>query len=92
MTIFRRVLNTQRPGSGTLKGFRARYNGISTYEQTRTGFSYFYCKRRVLNDGVSTEPLDLELTPVKRVEASNEELDDDDLRLIRLLETNIEDT
>lgn len=66
MSTFRRVLNTQRVGQGTLKGFRARNNGISTYEQTRSGFSYFYCKRRVLNDGVSTEPLDITLCPARK--------------------------
>jgi len=66
MTTFRHVLNTQRIGNGTLKGFRARNNGISTYEQTKNGFSYFYCKRRVLDDGVSTVPLDLELCPIKK--------------------------
>ena len=66
MTTFRHVLNTQRVGKGTLKGFRARDNGIVTYEQTRCGFSYFYCKRRVLEDGVSTVPLDLELCPAKK--------------------------
>ena len=41
MTTFRDVLNTQRVGHGTLKGFRARNNGISTYEQIRNGFSNF---------------------------------------------------
>ena len=30
MTTFRHVLNTQRVGHGTLKGFRARKNGIAT--------------------------------------------------------------
>ena len=39
MTTFRYVLNTQRVGHGT--GFRARNNGISTYEQIRNGFSNF---------------------------------------------------
>ena len=66
MTTFRHVLYTQRMGHSTLKDFRARNNGISTYEQTRNGFSYFYCKRRVLEDGVSTVPLDLELCPAKK--------------------------
>ena len=61
MTTFRRVLTTQRVGHGTIQGFRSRNNGIYTYKQTRNGFSYFYCKRRVLDDGVSTVPLDLEL-------------------------------
>ena len=103
MTTFRHVFNTQRVGQGTLKGFRARNNGISTYEQYRNGFSYFYCKRRVLDDGVSTVPLDLELTPVRKEEAREEEpleidaeepmkvdLDEHDRYLVHLLETNFE--
>jgi hypothetical protein len=49
-----------------LKRFRVRNNGIATYQQRRNGFSYFYCKRRVLDDGVSTVPLDLELCPIKK--------------------------
>jgi hypothetical protein len=63
-TIFRRVLTTQTPGQGLNRGFRARDNGISTYDQKRNGFSYFYCKRKVLADGVTTVPLDLELCPI----------------------------
>ena len=106
MTTFRHVLQTQRVGQGTLKGFRARNNGISTYQQTRNGFSYFYCKRRVLHDGVSTVPLDLELCPVRKYpreetqmevdEPIREEtpmevdLDEHDRYLIHLLETNFE--
>ena len=106
MTTFRHVLQTQRVGQGTLKGFRARNNGISTYQQTRNGFSYFYCKRRVLHDGVSTVPLDLELCPVRkdpREETQMEvdepireetpmevDLDEHDRYLIHLLETNFE--
>jgi hypothetical protein len=73
MTTFRHVLNTQRVGQGTLKGFRARNNGIATYQQKRNGFSYFYCKRRVLDDGVFTVPLDLELCPIKKEPMDEEE-------------------
>ena len=73
MTTFRYVLNTQRVGHGTLKGFRTRNNGISTYEQIRNGFSNCYCKRRVLDDGVSTVPLDLELCPIRKGEPMNED-------------------
>lgn len=31
----------------------------------KVGFNYFYVKRQVLEDGVSTIPLDLVLTPAK---------------------------
>lgn len=50
LTTFRHVLRTQVPGSGTNRGFRARDNTIFTYTQERRGFSYFYCKRKVLED------------------------------------------
>ena len=79
MTIYRCALRTQRAGCGSIQGFRARNNRIYTYEQTRNGFSYIYCKRRVLDDGMSTIPLDLELCPIpketeeKETEDSNEE-------------------
>lgn len=100
MTTFRHVLNTQRVGNGSLKGFRARNNGIATYEQTRNGFSYFYCKRKILSDGVSSVPLDLELCPVPmeidesetpmEIDEPETVLDDDDRYLIHLLETNFD--
>ncbi|CAC5391245.1 unnamed protein product [Mytilus coruscus] len=104
MTTFRRVLSTQRLGSGTLKGFRARNNVISTYQQSRNGFSYFYCKRRVMADGVSTVPLDLEMCPIPMGIAKSKtpmevdepetvmevELDVNDRYLIHHLETNFE--
>ncbi|XP_071137847.1 uncharacterized protein [Mytilus edulis] len=100
MTTFRHVLNTQRVGNGSLKGFRARNNGIATYEQTRNGFSYFYCKRKLLSDGVSSVPLDLELCPVPmeidesetpmEIDEPETVLDDDDRYLIQLLETNFD--
>ena len=32
----------------------------------RLGFSYFYVKRKVLEDGATTVPLDLVLKPAKR--------------------------
>jgi hypothetical protein len=73
MTTFRHVLSTQRVGQGTLKGFRDRNNGISTYQPKRNGFSYIYCKRRVLDDGVSTVPLDLGLCPIKKEPMDEEE-------------------
>ena len=53
------VLETQRPGCGVNKGFRAINGKVYTYSQTRFGLSYLYCKRRMLDDGVTTVPLDL---------------------------------
>jgi hypothetical protein len=41
------------------RGFRSIDNQVYTYLQERAGFSYFYHKRKVLADGVSTIPLDI---------------------------------
>lgn len=34
-------------------------NSMYTYTQVRDAFSYFYPKRKVLEDGVTTIPLDI---------------------------------
>ena len=60
---FNKVLQTRQPHSASNQGFRTRDNTIYTYQQTKTGLSYFYCKRQVLNDGVHTKPLDIVLSP-----------------------------
>lgn len=51
----------------------------------RNGFSYFYCKRKVLADGVSTAPLDIELSPMKPKSGHEIVIDDFDLNLMHLL-------
>ncbi|KAE9049882.1 hypothetical protein PR001_g2907 [Phytophthora rubi] len=45
----------------TNKGFRLskETKSIITYSQTKTALSYFYDKRRVLGDGITTVPLDI---------------------------------
>ena len=53
------VLKMQQSGKGTNKGFVPKAGKIYTYEQERHGLSYLYPKRRVMADGISTEPLDL---------------------------------
>ena len=53
------VLLTKQSSSGLNKGFRVVNNSMYTYEQVRDGFSYFYPKRKVLEDGVTTIPLDI---------------------------------
>ena len=65
-TIFKSVLETKEKGSGVNIGFRPRNNGVCTYMQQRDGFSYLYCKRKVLEDGSRTEPLDTCLQPSKK--------------------------
>ncbi|XP_078701249.1 uncharacterized protein LOC144927591 [Branchiostoma floridae x Branchiostoma belcheri] len=54
-----RVLETKRSGQGINKGFRMRGNEMHTYVQIRDAFSYFYPKRKVKNDGITTLPLDI---------------------------------
>lgn len=66
-------------------GFKLRNNSMYTYRQIRNGLTYFYCKRKVLNDGVSTEPLDFELCPVKSKKEYEAEIDDFDLELVHML-------
>ena len=41
------------------KGFCIHQNEMITYIQQKKGLSYVYDKRKVLEDGVSTVPLDI---------------------------------
>ena len=86
LTTFCRVPNTRRAGMGTNKGMRAHKNTIYTYTQDRCGFSYFYCKRKVLADGRTTVPLDLELCNNKEEEEDEPmEVDDDSENNLQIL-------
>ena len=53
------VLLTKQNSGGVNRGFRVVNNTMYTYTQVRDAFSYFYPKRKVLVDGVSTLPLDI---------------------------------
>ena len=53
------VLLTKQNSAGVNRGFRVVNNTMYTYEQVRDAFSYFYPKRKVLADGVSTTPLEI---------------------------------
>ncbi|XP_052693820.1 uncharacterized protein LOC128172088 [Crassostrea angulata] len=86
LTTFRYVLKTQKPSSSVNMGFKLHNNKICTYRQARNGFSYFYCKRKVLSDGITTLPLDVELCPVKSKNDYEIEIDDFDLGLVHLLD------
>lgn len=57
---FHKVLITKQPHQILNRGFRldAQYI-MRNYLQPKKGLSYLYIKRKVLADGVSTEPLDL---------------------------------
>ena len=60
---YQHVLQTGETKSSINQGFRTRDNNIYTYQQTRGGLSYFYCKREVLPDGIHTKPLSITLSP-----------------------------
>ena len=68
MNIYREVLTERRPFSSKNKGFQIKKNNIYTYEQEREGFTYFYCKREVLDDGIHTRTLDIVLNPTGATE------------------------
>ena len=60
LETYRNVLTSKETGGGINRGIKATPDGqVYTYEQPRRALSYLYAKRRVLNDGVHTEPLDL---------------------------------
>ena len=65
--IFKTVIETQVPATGVNKGFRARDNHMFSYTQERCGFSYLYMKRKVLDDGIHTVPLEITLKPVDKI-------------------------
>ena len=54
---FLNILKRKGISGGTNKGFSSDGKRILTYTQSRRGLSYFYIKRKVLDDKVSTEPL-----------------------------------
>ena len=56
---FLNMLTNRRSGGGFNRGFRVRDSSMMTYVQERAALTYFYPKRKVLADGLSTAPLDL---------------------------------
>ena len=63
MSKFENTLKNRSNNSAKNMGFIIKSNNIFTYTQESIGFNYFYCKRKVLGNGISTEPLDIELCP-----------------------------
>ena len=45
--------------TSTKRGFKTINHMVATYEQTKKGFSYFYPKRQVQDDGIHAKPLNL---------------------------------
>ena len=60
-TMYKNVLLTKISESCVNRGIRLLNNNMVTYEQKRCGFRYSYWKRKLLADGVSTEPLSIYL-------------------------------
>ena len=58
-TVFKAVLNNKESGTGKNRGFRVINNAVYTYVQSRDALSYFYGKRKICPDNVSTLPLDI---------------------------------
>ena len=56
---FLAVLTNRRSGGGVNRGFRVHNSSMMTYIQERATLTYFYPKRKVLEDGLTTAPLDL---------------------------------
>ena len=51
------LLTNRRSSSGTNRGFRVHNSSMMTYVQERAALTYFYGKRIVLADGITTAPL-----------------------------------
>ncbi len=55
---FKSVLRSQQSQQGINKGIKAdKHKELVSYTQSRTGLKYLYIRRKVLEDGVNTEPL-----------------------------------
>ena len=65
VSLYKRVLDSGIKESVTNRGIRIFGNNVMTYSQKRAGLSFFYIKRIVEEDGISTRPLDVTLRPYK---------------------------
>ena len=55
MEKFEETFTTKNVTTTKNIGFRINKSVIHTYSQEKIGFNYFYCKRKVLQDGVTTD-------------------------------------
>jgi len=69
-SLFKQALENKQGIEGKNVGFRLKDNGIYTYQQDKLAFSYVYCKRKLMCDGVNTLPLDVTLSSNKRAKIS----------------------
>ena len=73
LSIFLRVLSSKETEKGKVKGFKVIDSDIYSYSQEKSMFSYFYVKREVLPDSISTKTLNLVLTPANRQKTDSSE-------------------
>ena len=59
MGLYESTLNTKSSQSATNRGLKRKFATICQCEQTKIALSYFCGKRKVLEDGNSTVPLDI---------------------------------
>ena len=57
--LYLNVLRTKAPQTVVNRRFVVKDGAVRTYEMRKNGLSYFYGKRKVLADGVSTASLDI---------------------------------
>ena len=57
--MFEKVLFSQTPQYFKNKGIKTYDNNTYTYIEEKKGIDYFYCKRKVLDDGIHTTTLDI---------------------------------
>ncbi|KAJ8021643.1 hypothetical protein HOLleu_38905 [Holothuria leucospilota] len=57
--LYENVLATRQTSSCENKGFRVKDNQMYTYSLRKDAFTYFYPKRKVLEDGITTTYLDI---------------------------------
>jgi len=68
--LFQECLENRKGVQGKNIGFRMKENNMYTYQQDKIGFSYVYCKRKLMDDGLNTLPLDITLSPYKKAKLS----------------------
>ena len=59
--VYKGVPQTQHSFTGSNRGFTKKNRPMVTYGQSPAGITHYYAKRQVLEDGVSTAPLDITL-------------------------------
>ena len=59
MLHYKHVLNTKENFRACNSGIRAKDQSMVNYKQEKNALTYFYPKRKVLQDGRSTVPLNI---------------------------------